>query len=206
LDAGESGGDFMVRDCRANLDYLTRVMEKFGLAEHWAYRGAMTGEWAGLSDVSRREVISTADLLLNISSTLVRPEEYRRVPRKAFINYDPVFTQIKIARGRGVVDAHDIHFSFGECMREPWVAATGHMPRQPIVTECPPRPGAILPRGEGPFAFTSVEESVHAIRRIESDYRRHSIAARRIEEEYFDSSRVLERLIETSRCSKLGEA
>jgi hypothetical protein len=38
----------------------------------------MTREWAGLSDVSRREVISTA-----------------------------------------VVDAHDIHFSFGECMREP---------------------------------------------------------------------------------------
>jgi hypothetical protein len=200
----------MVRDCRANLDYLTRVMEKFGLAERWAYRGAMTGEWAGLSDVSRREVISTADLLLNISSALVRPEEYRRVPRIAFINSDPVFTQIKIARGRAVVDAHDIHFSFGECMREPWVAATGHMwlpSRQPIVTECPPCPGAILPRGEGPFAFTSVEESVDAIRRIESDYRRHSIAAWRIAEEYFDSSRVLERLIETaSRCSKLGEA
>ena len=67
--------------------------------------------------------------------------------------------------------------------------------------------GAVLPTGEGLFAFTSMEEAVDAIRRIESDYRRHSIAARRIAEEYFDSSRVLERLIETaSRCSKLGVA
>jgi ABC-type sugar transport system ATPase subunit len=67
--------------------------------------------------------------------------------------------------------------------------------------------GAVLPTGEGVFAFNSMEEAVDAIRRVESGYRRHSIAARRIAEEYFDSSRVLERLIETaSRCSKLGVA
>ena len=52
---------------------------------------------------------------------------------------DPVFTQVKIARGqadfRKLADTHDVHFSFGECLYEA-VPTTGHNwrpTRQPVM-------------------------------------------------------------------------
>jgi hypothetical protein len=49
----------------------------------------------------------------------------------------------------------------------------------------------IIPVGEGLFAFTGVEEAADAIQRVESDYRKHSSAARQVAAEYFGSERVL---------------
>jgi hypothetical protein len=141
LDGGPDGDAFTVPDCGANVAYLAGVMERFGLASRWAYRCPIDGGWFGLSELKRREVIESADLLLNISSTVVRPAEYRAIPRLALVDSDPVFTQIKLARGqrdfRAVVDAHDVHFSFGECLTDR-VPDTGHrwLPtRQPIVLD-----------------------------------------------------------------------
>jgi hypothetical protein len=58
-----------------------------------------------------------------------------------YVDSDPVFTQVKIARGqndlRTMVDAHDVHFSFGECLG-PGVPSTGHswLPtRQPVLLD-----------------------------------------------------------------------
>src|SRR6185436_9492401 len=142
-----SGDDFNVENCSGNVAHLAGVMSRFDLADRWAYRCPIDGQWSGLSDARRRDVIQTADLLLNVSSTVVRPEEYRTIGRLAFIDSDPVFTQIKLARGqndfRAVVDAHDVHFSFGESLSD-GVPRTGHrwLPtRQPILlSEWRPRP------------------------------------------------------------------
>jgi hypothetical protein len=46
------------------------------------------------------------------------------------------------------------------------------------------------------LAFTTVDEAAAAIREVEGDYAQHSKAARALAEEYFDSDRVLTRLIE----------
>jgi hypothetical protein len=127
------------KDCAFNVEYLAGLMARFGLSERWAYRFPWQSQWFGLSDAKRRDVIDSADLLINISGTLERPEEYRQVRRLAYIDSDPVFTQVKLARGqldfRKLVDMHDVHFSFGECL-SPAVPATGHHwrpTRQPIV-------------------------------------------------------------------------
>jgi hypothetical protein len=53
-----------------------------------------------------------------------------------------------------------------------------------------------LPVGEGLIAFRSLEEAVDGAKRIARDYRRHSHAARRLAEGYFDSDKVLARLME----------
>ena len=53
-----------------------------------------------------------------------------------------------------------------------------------------------LPSGEGLFAFRDLGELLAAIEAIERDYPRHAAAARRIAEEYFDSDKVLLRLLE----------
>ena len=52
-----------------------------------------------------------------------------------------------------------------------------------------------LPVGEGLMNFESADEAAEAISEIEGDYDRHSRAARKIAEEYFDSGKVLSRLI-----------
>jgi hypothetical protein len=127
------------KDCDFNVGYLAGIMSRYGLAEQWAYRFPWQSQWFGLSDSTRHEVIRSADLLINISGTLERPEEYRQVRRLAYIDSDPLFTQVKLARGqldfRKWIDLHDVQFSFGECLSAA-VPETGHQwrpTRQPIV-------------------------------------------------------------------------
>src|SRR4030095_8186688 len=95
LDAGPTGDGFAVADCSANIAYLAGVMSRFRLEDRWAYRCPISGEWVGLSDAVRRDVIASADLLLNISSTVLRPDEYRTIPRLAFIDSDTAFHQVE---------------------------------------------------------------------------------------------------------------
>lgn len=52
-----------------------------------------------------------------------------------------------------------------------------------------------LPTGEGLFAFESSEEAVEHIRNMNADYDRHARASRRIAAEFFDSDKVLPRLL-----------
>ena len=54
---------------------------------------------------------------------------------------------------------------------------------------------ANLPVGEGVLSFRTTEEAVAAIREVEGQYAKHAKAARAIAEEYFDSDKVLQRLI-----------
>ena len=125
--------------CEYTVRYLSELMGRFGLGDRWAYRFGGESQWFGLPDAKRREVIQSADLLFNVSGTLERPDEYRDVRRLVYIDSDPVFTQVKLARGqedfRKMVDLHDVHFSFGECLGDA-VPKTGHgwLPtRQPVV-------------------------------------------------------------------------
>jgi hypothetical protein len=129
----------VAKDCHFNVEYLAGVMSRFGLRDRWAYRVPGPPHWAGLDDQRRQEVIATADLVLNVSGSLGQPEDYRQARRMAYLDSDPGFTQVKLAKGQvhfqRIVDLHDVHFSFGECLSE-HVPATGHNwrpTRQPIV-------------------------------------------------------------------------
>jgi hypothetical protein len=48
-----------------------------------------------------------------------------------------------------------------------------------------------LPTGLGLFAFRTLEEILPAIEAINSDYQKHSLAAKEIAAEYFDAKKVL---------------
>src|SRR5262245_47312303 len=129
----------VVKDCAFSVEYLAGGMMRFGLADGWAYRFSVRPQWFGLSDEKRAAVIQSADLLINVSGMLERPEDYRQVRRLVYIDTDPVFNQVKLARGqvefRKLVDAHDVHFSFGEHFSEA-MPMTGHRwrpTRQPIM-------------------------------------------------------------------------
>lgn len=155
LDGGPDGNDWVARVPDRNAAHLAAVLDRFGLGQRWAYRFPVDGRWLGLPDATRRKVMETADLLLNVSGTIEDPVQYHHIRRRAYIDSDPVFTQVKLASGqeefRRRVDAHDVHFSFGELLgsREGWPSAvprTRHtwLPtRQPVVldewrTDLPP--------------------------------------------------------------------
>jgi hypothetical protein len=56
--------------------------------------------------------------------------------------------------------------------------------------------GSVLPTGDGLFAFKTMEEILAAFAAINSDYEKHSRAARAIAEEYFRAETVLAKLLE----------
>ena len=53
----------------------------------------------------------------------------------------------------------------------------------------------MLPTGEGLFAFSTTEDILNAIEAINSDYQKHSRAARAIAETYFKAETVLSKLL-----------
>jgi len=55
--------------------------------------------------------------------------------------------------------------------------------------------GHLYPTGEGLLTFTTLEEAVGAVQALKSDYAGHARAARAIAAEYFDSDKVLTRLL-----------
>ena len=103
-----------------NVSYLASVMEQFGLQEHWAYHFPWQSRWFGLPESTRKGVIASADLIINVSGCLANLRDYRGSGRLVYIDSDPVFTQVKLARGeadmRRFVEAHDVRFSFGEAL------------------------------------------------------------------------------------------
>jgi hypothetical protein len=144
------------------ISYLDTVMKAFGLADRWMYRFPWGPRWFGLSDRRREEVLESAELIINVSGTLRAPQEIKRRARLVYIDTDPVFTQLKLARQqrdfRALVDAHDVHFSFGELIGTGSggdLADTGHRwipTRQPVVVDEWRTPARTHPRD----AFTTV--------------------------------------------------
>ena len=59
-----------------------------------------------------------------------------------------------------------------------------------------------IPTGEGVLTFETPEEAADAIRRLAADPERHARAARTIAQEYFDSDKVLGRLIDAALSSQ----
>ena len=55
--------------------------------------------------------------------------------------------------------------------------------------------GTVLPTGEGLFAFNTLEDIINAFDKINSNYKKHSQAAREIAEEYFKAETVLEKVL-----------
>lgn len=108
----------------SNVAYLEKVMNAFGLSDHWAYRDEISGKYFGLSEERVREVCRTADVFMNISCSTYMRDEYLEIPVRILIDSDPMFTQIQYmtqATGtktktgiRRMVDAHTHQFTFGE--------------------------------------------------------------------------------------------
>ena len=119
---GPSGGDWTDWNPQATLEHLNKVMSAFNLDHKWAYHFPPKSEWFGISNIARRELIESADILINVAGTLEKPWDYQTIKKLIYIDTDPVFCQIGVESGedsivmRQRLNAHDVFFTVGECL------------------------------------------------------------------------------------------
>jgi hypothetical protein len=78
--------------------YINDALKPFGLGERWAFVN-YDGTYHGRSAADVRRYCADADLFLNLSGgSWFWRDEYARIPRSAFIDSDPAFTQLAIAK------------------------------------------------------------------------------------------------------------
>ncbi len=65
-------------------------------------------------------------------------------------------------------------------------------------------PSRYLPYADGLFRFQNMDEAVHALAQVESDYDRHCRLARALAEEYFDARLVVGRVLELALAERVG--
>ena len=118
LTGGPNGDQWETQNCDQNVSHIHQVLQRFGMENNWGYKYPVTGTWFGMSEKKRENVIRESDLLLNISGTLMTPEDYRSVNRMVYIDSDPGFTELKMreTRFRERVICHDHFLSFGELL------------------------------------------------------------------------------------------
>ncbi len=79
-------------------NYIQQSLEPYGLGDRWAFVN-YDGSYHGRSAEDVRRFCADADLFLNLSGgSWFWRDEYLRIPRSAFIDSDPAFTQLAIAK------------------------------------------------------------------------------------------------------------
>ena len=78
--------------------YIHQALEPFGLGDRWSFVN-YDGAYHGQSAENVRRYAADADLFINLSGgSWFWRDEYARIPRKIFIDSDPAFTQLAIAK------------------------------------------------------------------------------------------------------------
>jgi hypothetical protein len=135
------------------LRHIQGALAPYGLGERWSFVN-YDGTWHGAPRERVRAFCADADLFLNLSGgSWFWRDEYAAIPRKAFIDSDPAFTQLALAGEvpwyRAFFERFDSLFTFGANVGTPRSALptsgfTWHHTWQPVVlaewdTTAPPR-------------------------------------------------------------------
>jgi hypothetical protein len=143
-------------DPSCGLEFARKSFELVGLPDCWAYFDAFESKWHGPRRNDIEEICARADLVINLSGSNVLRPQLAGIPRRVYLDTDPVFTQIRNLvdeRRKRLTAGHNLFFTFGENINQP-----GHgIPddgfpwqptRQPVVLDFwPQEPG----RPDGPF-------------------------------------------------------
>ncbi|WP_276502511.1 glycosyltransferase [Terrimonas pollutisoli] len=125
------------------VQFIKQIFSQFDLQDSWAYYHAYSGNWYGMSEKAVKNFCNTADVFLNLSGMNPMREFLQKIPVRAFVDTDPVFTQIRHLTDQSAIELarkHNCFFSFGENFGKsvctipddnlPWKPT-----RQPVVPE-----------------------------------------------------------------------
>ena len=126
------------------VDYIQRTLETFGLGNRWSFIN-YDGAYYGATRDTIKEYCADADLFINLSGgAWFWRDEYMQIPKRIFIDSDPVFTQLAIAKADPsyvkFFSQFDHLFTFGANIGTsfsdvPTSGFTWHKTWQPVVTE-----------------------------------------------------------------------
>jgi len=128
-------------DAGNNLAAVVPSLERHGFAGRWAFRG-IDGRCHGMSETQLAQLYEDADACLNVTGAHELRDEHLSIPRRIYVETDPVATQVLAAAGHektiAQLSAHHVLFSYGENIGAPdcllpasrfaWLPA-----RQPVV-------------------------------------------------------------------------
>jgi len=81
--------------------YIHNALEPFGLGDRWSFVN-YDASYHGVSHEQVKAFCADAELFINLSGgAWFWRDEYVKIPRKVFIDSDPVFTQLAIAKAEG---------------------------------------------------------------------------------------------------------
>ena len=106
------------------LYFAANVLGRVGLGDRWAYYDAHAGQWKGARARDARTLCKSADLIVSYSGMWGNRlrEWLQTVPRRAAIDGDPGFTQVRNLRDpsfRRCYEAYTAFFSVGANMGKP---------------------------------------------------------------------------------------
>lgn len=105
----------------SNAAYLAKVARQFGLQDSWALLDERTRETAGIDYAQVAAIAARADVLINISGMLTRPDLLERIPLRVYLDLDPCFNQLWQAT-QGVdmhMDGHTHFVTVGLAVGQP---------------------------------------------------------------------------------------
>ena len=139
----ETGGS--TDDCGYAVRYVADVMQRVGLADRWVYLDMVRGETHGLSRTRLDELYRSAAVIVNLCGATAPRAEHRQGARLLYIETDPVYEQIRIAKGEvsslEFLAGHDVLFTYGENLGQPDCPVplerfAWHPTRPPVVLDC----------------------------------------------------------------------
>jgi hypothetical protein len=137
-----------------NWDFFRSVVRRFGLEDRSALWDHGSGRSLGMSASALDDLSRDASLLVNISGHVTLPTFLGRVPRRAYVDLDPGFTQFWAAQGLdgARLEGHDAFFTVGERIGHPdcpipTLGLAWRAVRQPVVLDdWEPRPSEACSR------------------------------------------------------------
>lgn len=137
-----------VTDCDPTYG-LAFAQEAFAAIDHtdgWAFHDAHTHTWHGPASGKVLDFCKDADLLLNISAVNPLREWTSAIPRRAYLDTDPLFSQarhLEDPQAMALARAHNAHFTFGELLAAGQSSAPDdgidwQPTRQPVALSCWP--------------------------------------------------------------------
>jgi hypothetical protein len=131
-------------DPTANIQAVAPFLDSHGFKYRWCFRSHSQNRCFGMDESQLKELYRDADVFLNVTGAQEIRDEHMGIPRRIYLETDPVVSQIKVSQGDAQtiahLSAHDTHFSFGENIGRPdclvpnerfnWLAT-----RQPVIRE-----------------------------------------------------------------------
>lgn len=104
-------------DPRPGIEIVRKLSAAHGLDLPIYYVNRESGKVEGETWQQLKEILSDADLLLNIGG-ICWLSEFELCSRRAMIDMDPFFSQVA-AFGKGILEKHHVHFSYGANIGKP---------------------------------------------------------------------------------------